>query len=348
MIPFSCWPQVTPWNACNQQSRVFYSRHKVAFGKNDFLGKSELGAKDAIHMSSMTTKWPLTRVHAAGSAVGVEGGVVSARLDDVLGTEEPLELRIHAENSREPFTLAIAMRTPGHDEELLTGLLIAEGIIWERNQLVGMERTSGRLTASLVNVGIASSEGAQRGFSARRLLTSSACGTCSKTDWDQVLPERRSGGLEGEAISLSVSDVLPLLQRLSEAQPCFAATGAVHGTALFDADLELLAAAEDVGRHNAFDKAIGHYFLSHQGEEVDPLCARKLAAVSGRIGFELVQKAIMGGIELIVAYGAPTSAAAELALKHDITLIGMAREGRCNIYTHDYRIKGTQLRGRCN
>ena len=281
-------------------------------------------------VTSMTTKWPLTRIG---------GDDVSTRYDDILGTEAPLELRIHRDAMPEPVIMAIAMRTPGHDEELLTGLLIAEGIIWQRSHVEKMKHSAGSLTAKLGSERSAGSEGDQ-GFSGRRILTSSACGTCSKTDWDQILPRRRSGPLVGEPISLSISELTGVLSRLKEAQPCFAATGAVHGVALFDVGLELLAVAEDVGRHNAFDKAVGHHFLNQHVAEVDPLCERKLAAVSGRIGFELVQKAIMAGIELIVAYGAPTSAAAELALSHDITLIGMVREGRCNIYTHDYRIRG--------
>jgi len=233
---------------------------------------------------------------------------------DLVAIEEPLEIRVDGE------AIAVTMRTPGHDEELAVGFLYGEGLI-ERAPAVGLSED---LAANTIEVG----GPLTREPAARRFYTSSSCGVCGK------------GALEEVAVRCAPLSPGPrvaraLLARLPEGlvQPGFARTGGLHATGLFGLDGELLCVREDVGRHNAMDKVIGHALLAGRL----PL-AEALLCVSGRLSFELVQKAALAGCPFLVGVGAPTSLAVELAAERAMTLCGFARRGGVNVYTGAERV----------
>jgi FdhD protein len=237
--------------------------------------------------------------------------------DELLAVEEPLEIRIGGE------PVAVTMRTPGHDEELALGFCITEGLA------PVSARVPDDLAANTVDVEAA-------GFDPERLrrhfYTSSSCGVCGKGAIEavQVAAPRVESRLEvPEFVIVSLPD------RLRESQRAFAATGGLHATGLFTPDGELLCVREDVGRHNALDKVVGWSFL----EQLLPL-ADYILCVSGRLSFELVQKASVAGCPIVVAVGAPSSLAVELAQDRRITLCGFVREGRVTVYTEPWRIVG--------
>jgi FdhD protein len=234
---------------------------------------------------------------------------------DELAVEEPLEIRV---NGR---AVAVTMRTPGHDEELALGFLLSEGF-----EPQGAAPTSD-LAANTIEVEV---EGADFDRLARNFYTSSSCGVCGKGALEAVAVEapRVESRLE---VPASVVAALP--ERLRAAQPAFDATGGLHATALFDPAGELLAVREDVGRHNAMDKVIGWAF----GAGLLPL-ADKLLCVSGRLSFELVQKAAVAGCPILVAVGAPSTLAVDLARDRGVTLCGFVRDGRVNVYSEPERI----------
>jgi FdhD protein len=236
---------------------------------------------------------------------------------DLVAVEEPLEIRIGGR------PVAVTMRTPGHDEELALGFCLSEGL----------RPTTARPTEDLAANTI---EVEASGFDPARLqrsfYTSSSCGVCGK------------GALEAVAVEappvesrLTVPGALlaDLPDRLRGAQPAFAATGGLHATGLFDAAGSLLCLREDVGRHNAMDKVVGWAFR----EGRLPL-AENVLCISGRLSFELVQKAAVAGCPMLVAVGAPSSLAVELAGDRRITICGFVRNGRLNVYTEAWRVSG--------
>ncbi|HEX4746510.1 MAG TPA: formate dehydrogenase accessory sulfurtransferase FdhD [Gaiellaceae bacterium] len=235
---------------------------------------------------------------------------------DLVAVEEPLEIRIGGE------PVAVTMRTPGHDEELALGFCVTEGLA------PVSARPSDDLAANTVDVEAA-------GFDPERLrrhfYTSSSCGVCGKGAIEavQVTAPRVESTLE-----LEPEAVAALPERLLEAQRGFAATGGLHATGLFDADGELLCVREDVGRHNALDKVVGWAF----SEGLLPL-ATNVLCVSGRLSFELVQKTAVAGCPVLVAVGAPSSLAIELAEDRGVTLCGWVRDGRVTVYTERWRIR---------
>jgi len=235
---------------------------------------------------------------------------------DEVAVEEPLEIRVGGE------PVAVTMRTPGHDEELALGFLLSEGF----------RPTGARLPADLAaNTVEAEVEGGDLGRLRRNFYTSSSCGVCGKGALEAVAVEapRVESGL---TVAAGLIESLP--ERLRFAQPTFAATGGLHATGLFDERGELLCLREDVGRHNAMDKVVGWAF----GERLLPL-ARDVLCVSGRLSFELVQKAAVAGCPIVVAVGAPSSLAVDLAGDRGITLCGFVRDGRVNVYTEAWRIE---------
>jgi FdhD protein len=237
--------------------------------------------------------------------------------DDRLAVEEPLEIRIGGR------PVAVTMRTPGHDEELAIGFCLSEGLRPERARLAD------DLAANAVEV---DAPGFDAGRLARSFYTSSSCGVCGKGALEAVAVE--APRVEGDLrVAAKLVSALPV--RLREAQPAFAATGGLHATGLFAADGELLCLREDVGRHNAFDKVVGWAF----GQRRLPL-SDALVCVSGRLSFELVQKAAVAGCPILAAVGAPSSLAVELAADRGITLCGFVRDGRVNVYTEPWRIDG--------
>jgi FdhD protein len=242
--------------------------------------------------------------------------VVRDGSSDLVAIEEPLEIRVDGE------PIAVTMRTPGSDEELAAGFLYGEGLIDEAPTL----GPTADLAANTIEV---------RGPLARRpksrsFYTTSSCGVCGKGALEEVAvqaPPAAPGPQVRRALLAVLPDRLP--------QPGFSRSGGLHATGLFDAAGELLAVREDVGRHNAMDKVIGWALLAGRL----PL-REHLLCVSGRLSFELVQKAAVAGAPVLVGVGAPTSLAVELAADRGITLGGFARRGRINIYTDSGRVSG--------
>ena len=234
---------------------------------------------------------------------------------DQVAVEEPLEIRLGGE------PVAVTMRTPGHDEELALGFCLTEGL----------SPTAAAPPADLAANTIDVEAPALDLTNVRRsFYTSSSCGVCGKGALEAVSVE--APRVESELrVALSLLAELP--DRLREAQPAFAATGGLHATGLFDGAGELLCLREDVGRHNAMDKVVGWAFLAGRLPLADAILC-----VSGRLSFELVQKAAVAGCPLLVAVGAPSSLAVDLARDRGITLCGFARAGRLNVYSEPWRV----------
>jgi FdhD protein len=234
---------------------------------------------------------------------------------DVVAVEEPLEIRIGG------APVAVTMRTPGHDEELALGFCLSEGL------KPVAARVPDDLASNTIEV---EAPGAELERLRRSFYTSSSCGVCGKGALEAVAVE--APRVEGD-VRVTAGLVAELPERLRAEQAAFAATGGLHATGLFSLAGELLCVREDVGRHNALDKVIGRAFL----DGLLPL-ARAIVCVSGRLSFELVQKAAVAGCPLLVAVGAPSSLAVELAADQGITLFGFVRGGSLNVYTEPWRV----------
>ncbi|MGN6189526.1 MAG: formate dehydrogenase accessory sulfurtransferase FdhD [Conexibacter sp.] len=262
---------------------------------------------------------PLSPPAHATAAVVRDGDV-----RDEVAVEEPLEIRVDG------APLTVTMRTPGHDEELALGFLHGEGLIPAAPpRAVG---PTDDLAANVVEV----AGPLLRDPGARRFYTTSSCGVCGKGALAEVaaVTGTASGAAlpPGPRVSRTLLAALP--DRLRDGQPTFGRTGGVHATGLFDAAGELLLAREDVGRHNAMDKAIGRALL----DGLLPL-HKRILCVSGRLSFELVQKAAVAGAPILVGVGAPPSLAIELAADRGMTLCGFARgSGRVNVYAGAERV----------
>ena len=251
---------------------------------------------------------------------------------DFVAVEEPLEIKLLVGDSTAAQPISVTMRTPGNDESLALGFLFTEGIIKHGNDVqsihVAEDPSGNALTVQLkshVTVDLAKLE--------RHFYTTSSCGVCGKASLEAV---QQQCNIELPKTQWKVpSKVLySLPDSLRNQQANFAQTGGIHGCALFDLDGNFILSAEDVGRHNALDKLIGQCILSMP---TIPL-SNHILMLSGRISFELVQKAAMAGIRFIAAVGAPSSLAIDLAEDMGITLVGFLRGERCNIYTHPHRV----------
>jgi FdhD protein len=236
---------------------------------------------------------------------------------DTVAVEEPLEIRIGGE------PIAVTMRTPGHDEELALGFCVSEGIP------ATAAAPPDDLAANAVDVeaGAFDRSRVQRSF-----YTSSSCGVCGKGALEAVAVE--APRVESR-LTVSAALVATLPDRLRASQGTFEVTGGLHATGLFDAEGALLCVREDVGRHNAMDKVIGWALLGRRL----PL-AESILCVSGRLSFELVQKAAVAGAPLLAGVGAPSSLAVELARDRGVALCGFVRGGRFNVYSEAWRIRG--------
>ncbi len=274
---------------------------------------------------------PDDRTSSRREVLAVRDGVARRRPDRVAG-EEPMAIRV-AGPGQEPVDVAVTMRTPGHDAELAIGFLVSEGLLAQVD-LAGVQVEVGDLgevatpeNELVVRIGRAFDP---RAVAARAFVASASCGICGKASLDDVaircdvLPP-------GPRVDAAVVAMLP--DRLRTRQAVFDRTGGLHASGLFDAAGTLLAVREDVGRHNALDKLIGAAALA--GEL--PLHDRVLA-VSGRVSFEIVQKAAVAGIPLVAAVSAPTDLAVEAAERLGMTLIGFVRGGGFNVYTGEERI----------
>jgi FdhD protein len=259
----------------------------------------------------------------------LEGDRVAERPDKIV-TEEPMEMRVHGPG-QEPRPLAVTMRTPGNDFELAVGFCLTEGILESAGDLDTVAyclTDEGQQEYNVVTVKlrrIVSLDGHERHF-----VANASCGLCGKTTLDQVEQACAPVG-EGPILARSVLRELPT--RLRGAQSVFDATGGLHAAASFTSAGELVALREDIGRHNAVDKLIGHAVL----ERELPLSTDVLM-VSGRVSFEIVQKAAFAGIPIVCAVSAPSSLAVDAARRLGQTLVGFVREDRANVYTHPERV----------
>jgi FdhD protein len=273
-----------------------------------------------------------------GSASGVEvvevrDGTVAERRRDELAREEPLEIRLADE------TVAIVMRTPGADERLALGFLVGEGILSSADDLSAISHCGRPGTEGFGNtVNAVPAPGARIAWDrldrgARTTVASSACGVCGRLTIEDLL-----AGLEpvvAEPVPSSV--VFAAVEALRERQPLFDRTGGCHAVSACAADGTPLATHEDVGRHNAVDKVVGSLLLARRAGDAR---VPAILVVSGRPGFEIVQKAARARIPIVAGVSAPTSLAAELAERAGITLCGFVRRGRMNVYAHPERIAG--------
>lgn len=259
-------------------------------------------------------------------AVDAEG---AHRRPDAVVTEEPLEIRLHGAGA-EPAPLVVTMRTPGHDFELAAGFLLAEGIIDGPERLARIAYCLGGDGEQHYNVVTVRLRGGPVVVPTRTFAATASCGICGKTTLDDVATRSVPVG-PGPQVTVGVITALP--ERLRAAQAVFGRTGGLHAAARFTADGELVEVREDVGRHNALDKLVGHALLGG----VLPL-SDEVLMVSGRLSFELVQKAAAAGFPVVAAVSAPSSLAVAAAERFGQTLVGFVRDGRANVYTHPDRI----------
>jgi FdhD protein len=263
------------------------------------------------------------------SVVGVSGAVARQQIDQ-LAVEEPLAIQIGYGplRDRSRATLSVTMRTPGRDEDLVAGFLFAEGVVTDPGQILRIE--SARVEQA-VRVDLHPDRIVDPTRLGRYGYTSSSCGVCGKTSIDAVEATCDGPRPGGEPVPATVIHSLPA--RLRDAQPGFSRTGGLHAAALFDHFGELLTVREDVGRHNAVDKLIGAEFRAGNVPLGD-----RILFVSGRAGFELIQKSAVAGVAIFAAVGAPSSLAVSLAVRLGVTLLGFVRDGRFNIYSGPERI----------
>jgi FdhD protein len=279
---------------------------------------------------------PVTRV----------SGATSTRTTDFAAAEEPLDVRLHGRS------FAVIMRTPGDDRALAAGFLLSERVIRSAADIGAIEHCrhpDRAISHHVVDVFL-------RGDRARRvpeildarrqLIANSSCGVCGRATIDEL---RADIAPLPQGVCFDIRLIRELPRRLREQQSTFAQTGGIHGAAAFTAGGALVAAAEDVGRHNAVDKVIGSSVLKDVDGSADPMTGpddQEMAApmavlmVSGRVSFEIVQKAWLAGLPIVAAISAPTSLAVALADAAGVTLLGFVREHSLNIYTHASRISG--------
>jgi FdhD protein len=277
----------------------------------------------------MAVSEPLRRNLTHRRIVAVSDGVRSER-GDTLVTEEPLEIRAGGPG-QEAGPVAVTMRTPGGDFDLAVGFLFTEGLIQrgEVRRVAYCDNLPGDdQRYNVVSVTL------DRPFDVDRLqrnfFATSSCGVCGKAALDDI-EVRCAPVAPGPEVSAEVLVGLPTALR--EAQRMFERTGGLHAAGLFTGDGELVTVHEDVGRHNAVDKAIGEQFLAGNVPLRD-----RILQVSGRASFEIVQKAAVAGIPIVSAVSAPSSLAVEAGERFGMTVVGFVRDGRCNVYTHAERI----------
>jgi FdhD protein len=276
---------------------------------------------------------PIDRVR-----VRAREGDAEVEREDVLAVEEPLEIRIRPADGGPVSSFVTTMRTPGNDEELAAGLLFAEGVLESREDLVGLERPTdpridSELKANVVIAALSSEAFARAGKLQRGTVMGSACGVCGKTSIENVIPSDRPP--LSSPLRVTPETLYRLPERLRERQSIFARTGGLHAAGLFSPGGALEEIREDIGRHNATDKLVGTFL--HRGEL--PLSSGILM-VSGRTGFEIVQKAFAAGIPVVASVSAPSSLAVALAETGGVTLVGFLRGRRFNVYANPERVAG--------
>jgi FdhD protein len=248
------------------------------------------------------------------------------QVSESLAMEEPLEIRVRGR------AITVTMRTPGEDEDLAAGFLFTEGIIRSRGDILQMQPCTqlsedGREN-NVLNVLLAPDVAVDFARLTRHLFAASSCGICGKASIDAI---RGCFAPIDSPVEIATSTLLALPEKMREAQRAFDSTGGIHAAALFGSTGNLIVAREDVGRHNAVDKAIGHGLMNSLPADV--------LMVSGRTSFEILQKSLAARIPIVAAVSAPSSLAVEFAREMGQTLIGFLRENRMNIYTHPQRVK---------
>lgn len=253
-------------------------------------------------------------------------------VDDCVAVEEPLEIRVAREGEGgSGRAVSITMRTPGHDRELAAGFLYGEGLIRDRSDVVAIAPCG--QSGNVIRVELPRGSTLDLSRLERNFYTSSSCGVCGKASIEAVTETVPSCAVESD-LRVDAALLPSLAGRARSAQQAFDQTGGLHAATLFDANGTLLASYEDVGRHNAMDKLVGSLFMAGGLP-----ASRNLLLLSGRASFELLQKAMAAGIPVVVAMGAPSSLAVELAERAGITLAGFLRASSYNVYTHPARLR---------
>lgn len=265
---------------------------------------------------------------AALAIHSVDGGRAHARWDQVV-IEEPLEIRVGfgPADKRDSVAVTVTMRTPGDEEELAAGFLFAEDVLQDPSETLSLKPAMG---GKIIRVELKPSVLFDASRFRRNFASTASCGVCGQASLDAL--ENRLP-IVSTAFQVPAPVIDGLASKLRERQSTFEATGGLHAAAWFDVEGNLIELREDVGRHNAVDKLLGRLFLDGKL----PLGPGVLF-LSGRAGYELVQKAVVAGVSLIAAVGAPTSFAVEVAERCGATLVGFVRDGRFNIYSHPERI----------
>ena len=287
---------------------------------------SERASERVSERPGSSVRAQVVAFEAAGSAIR----------SDRLATEEPLEIRLLAGRSRR--TAAVTMRTPGADFELAAGFLHGEGVVAGSEDIVGMSYCTdpdvdGEQRFNIVNVALAPHVDPDLAPLERHFLTTSACGVCGKASLDAL--RVRSAPLAAASPRIDPATLTGLPGRLRAAQGLFEVTGGLHAAGLFDAGGDLVAAREDVGRHNAVDKLLGWALLAGRL----PL-AESIVLVSGRASYEILQKCLAAGVPVVCSVSAPSSLAVSLAERVGMTLVGFLRGERFNVYAGAPRIAG--------
>jgi FdhD protein len=278
-----------------------------------------------LHQRQMSSQHSATHIRL----LALRNDVLCEKMD-WLATEEPWEIRVQGPG-QEMVRVAVTMRTPGHDSELVVGFLYTEGLIHTRHEVVAIQADSSQDDQAPCNVATLhlmhpiDPTTIQRNF-----YTTSSCGICGKTSLEQIAVHCAPVA-PGPVIPRAVLVELPTTLR--HAQRLFAQTGGLHACGLFDATGRLISLREDVGRHNAVDKLVGQMVL----EGNIPL-SEQILLVSGRTSLEIMQKAAMAQVPIVCAISAPSSLAVEVARRFRMTLVGFLRDTHCNVYTHPERL----------
>ena len=268
-------------------------------------------------------------------------GNTSSSVNDLVSIEEPLEMTVRYKKNKEWVndSISITMRTPKNDEDLITGLLFCEGIISKKSEIEKIEFLGDKVgkfkIQNKIQITLNNGENLDIKHLRRNFLTNSSCGVCGKTSMDSLeIICKTEINKDNPKIKSSLITEVPNILRQNQSE--FSKTGGIHASALFNASGKPLVIREDVGRHNALDKVIGHSFKNSIFDTKN-----QFIACSGRLSFELVQKSLMANIGLLMGVGAPTSLAIDLAKRSDMTLIGFVKSDSFNIYCGENRILKT-------
>ncbi len=331
MTDAECWERPAEASAIMDAARAVARRLPTA-GAAGFDGAWSVDERAAGVSAADEGRRTMGRVTARRAVVTIEGGRV-ARRQDTLAVEEPLELRVGGE----PFT--VTLRTPGHDIELLHGLLAAEGVIAEASDVVSARYCEGAVevegghqqnTYNVLSVQLAPGVAVDPTW--RRSAPTTAGAVCGTASVDLVRTDGRFD-LHDDDVRVAPETIGALPDALRAAQKTFAKTGGLHGAGLFTASGELLVAREDVDRHNAVDKVLGWALL--HGRRPASGC---VLMVSGRTNVALAQKAVLAGVPVLAGVSAPSSLAVDVAAATGLTLAGFVRGDRLNLYAHPERV----------